>query len=359
MNVVFRVDASLKMGSGHVIRCLTLAKVLKEGGANVEFICRKHKGNLIGKICSNDFNVFRLDLPTKKIVDNSLFHSDWLEVTQLQDADDCINVLKIKKTDWLIVDHYSLDKNWQSKVKPYYKKLMVIDDLADREHQCDILLDQNLVVDMNSRYNHLVNDSCHRLLGPKFSLLQPIYGKLHGSANKRTLIKRIIISFGGCDNHNLTELFIRAFVNLNIVDIHVDVVLSKSSPNFKSVKNRVKGYLNIHLYSDLPSLAELMANSDLSIGASGATTWERLCLRLPSIVTTLAHNQEAVAHELHSRGLIHLIGSNKDVTIEKAERAIRYIIEQYRESSQMLEMHKIIDGMGSIYVSNTIFKLME
>ena len=359
MNIIFRVDASLQMGTGHVMRCLTLAQVLKDNGTDAEFICRKHEGDLIDKIRSSGFVVHELRVFEEIEFDNKLAHSHWLGATQQQDGDDCINILKAEKLDWLIVDHYALDEQWQKRLKPYYEKLMVIDDLADREHQCDLLLDQNLVVDMNSRYNHLVNNSCHRLLGPKFSLLQPIYGKLHGSANKRMLIKRIIISFGGCDNHNLTELFIRALVNLNIVDIHVDVVLSKSSPNFKSVKNRVKGYLNIHLYSDLPSLAELMANSDLFIGASGATTWERLCLRLPSIVTTLAHNQEAVAHELHSKGLIHLIGSNQDVTIEKAEHAIRYIIEQYRESCQMLEMHKIIDGMGSIYVSNTIFKLME
>ncbi len=356
MRVVFRVDASLEMGIGHVMRCLTLAQVLKENGANVEFICRKHKGNLIDKICSNDFNVFELELPTEKKVDDKLFHSHWLGVTQQQDADDCINALKLEETDWLIVDHYSLDKDWQRKIDPYYEKLMVIDDLADREHQCDILLDQNLVANMNSRYNNLIKSPCQRLLGPKFSLLQPIYGKLHKHVNKRELVKRIIISFGGSDVDNLTELFIKAFINLDVVDIHVDVVIGKNSPSFQSIQDRTKNYSNIHLHSDLPSLAKLMVNSDLAIGASGATTWERLCLRLPSIVVTLAYNQEAVANELHSRGLIHLIGSSKDVTIKKAEQTMRYMIDQHVESDKMVEIHKEIDGMGAKYVSRSIFK---
>jgi spore coat polysaccharide biosynthesis predicted glycosyltransferase SpsG len=74
MRIIFRVDASLQMGTGHVMRCLTLAEILKENGANVEFICRKHKGNLIDKIRSNGFNVFELELPAVNEVDNKLVY---------------------------------------------------------------------------------------------------------------------------------------------------------------------------------------------------------------------------------------------------------------------------------------------
>ena len=141
MKVVFRADASLAMGTGHVMRCLALAQALKDNKVNVEFICRKHKGSLIDKIRSNRLNVHELEVLEE--ADDKLAHSHWLGATQQQDADDCIEILKSEKIDWLIVDHYALDEQWQKKLKPYYEKLMVIDDLADRKHQCDILLDQN------------------------------------------------------------------------------------------------------------------------------------------------------------------------------------------------------------------------
>ena len=130
MKVVFRVDASIQMGTGHVMRCLTLAQVLKENGADTGFICRKHEGNLIDKIHSSGFNVHELEVIEELEVDNKLAHSHWLGATQQQDADDCIGILKKEKIDWLIVDHYAIDEDWQCKLKPYYEKLMVIDDLT-------------------------------------------------------------------------------------------------------------------------------------------------------------------------------------------------------------------------------------
>ena len=142
MNIAFRVDASLKIGHGHVMRCIALAKVLKENCSNVEFICRKHEGNLIDKVRSSEFNVHELEVFKEVEFDKKLAHSHWLGATQQQDADDCIDALKSTQVDWMVVDHYAINEQWEKILKPYYKKLMVIDDLADRKHQCDILLDQ-------------------------------------------------------------------------------------------------------------------------------------------------------------------------------------------------------------------------
>ena len=359
MKVVFRVDASLNMGTGHVMRCLTLAQVLKDNGANVEFICRKHEGNLIDKVRASEFIIHELEVFEETEVDDKLAHSCWLGATQQQDADDCIDILKAEKFNWLIVDHYALDSQWQKRLKPYYEKLMVIDDLADRKHNCNILLDQNLVSNMNCRYDDLVENSCQKLLGPKFALLQSAYSKLHKYAKVRTKVKRIIISFGGNDINNLTEFFIEAFINLNSSDISTDVVISKSSVNFKKIQEMVKNHTNIDLHSDLPSLAELMIKSDLAIGASGSTTWERLCLRLPSIVATLAYNQEETAAELHSRRLIYLIGSSKEVTVKNAEHAMRHFINHNKENEQMAKMYKKIDGRGVERVSKFILEYKE
>ena len=130
MKVIFRVDSSLKIGTGHVMRCLALAQVLKEHDVNVEFICRKHKESLIGKIRLSGFFVHELRVCKEVYFDNKLAHSHWLGATQQQDTDDCIDILKMENAHWLIVDHYGLDEKWEKSIKPYCENLMVIDDLS-------------------------------------------------------------------------------------------------------------------------------------------------------------------------------------------------------------------------------------
>ena len=171
MQVVFRVDSSLQIGSGHVMRCLTLAEGLRKNGADVIFICRKLTGNLASKISDSGFKVFELKLSDKKIIDDKLFHSKWLEVTQLLDSEQSKEIIKNIKPDWLIVDHYALDHEWELKLKPYVKYVMVIDDLADRRHECDLLLDQTLGRKKED-YDELVPKLCKMLLGTSFCLLR-------------------------------------------------------------------------------------------------------------------------------------------------------------------------------------------
>ena len=206
MNIIFRVDASLKMGTGHVMRCLTLAQVLKENSANVEFICRKHEGNLIDKIHSSGFNVHELEMLEEIEVGNKLAHSHWLGATQKQDADDCIGILKAEKSDWLIVDHYALDEQWQKRLKPYYEKLIVIDDLADRKHWCNILLDQTFGRQQED-YSALTPEGCELLLGSQYALLRPEFSKWRAYSLERRSkpkFKQLLINMGGVDVHNVT-----------------------------------------------------------------------------------------------------------------------------------------------------------
>ena len=230
MRVVIRVDASLKMGTGHVMRCLTLAEVLKENGADVEFICRKHEGNLINKIRSNGFNVFELDLPVANKVDNKLFHSPWLGTTQQQDAKDCIGTLQSAKADWLIVDHYGIDEDWQQDLKAYYDKLMVIDDLADREHQCDILLDQTFGRQQQD-YEELVPKSCELLLGSQFALLRPEFAKWRQYSLERRkypVFKQLLINMGGNDSENFTGEILKKLKECKLPNILEVIILMKA-----------------------------------------------------------------------------------------------------------------------------------
>ena len=349
LKVLFRVDASLAIGIGHVMRCLTLAQVLKENGVNVEFICRKHKGNLIDKIYAKGFIVHELELLEEIKVDNILTHSSWLGVTQQQDADDCINILKAEKFDWFIVDHYALDEQWQKRLKPYYEKLMVIDDLADRKHQCDILLDQTFGRQQED-YLVWITGGCELLLGSKYVLLRSEFSKWRSySIGRRSSLelKKLLINMGGVDIDNITEKVLDELKICNLSnDFHITVVMGGSAPYLENVRSKaITMPYKTEVKVDVDNMAEIMANSDIAIGAAGSTTWERCCLGLPTIQIVIAKNQLFLAETLAQYNVVKLVKEIKEITflLEKSSEWMKNV------GSSALE---ICDGMGSYKVFN-------
>ena len=318
MHVIFRTDASLKIGTGHVMRCITLAKALKENSVNVEFICRKHDGNLVNRIRSNGFSVYELDLLEGNVLDKKLSHSHWLGVTQQQDVDDCINILKSKKTNWIIIDHYALDEDWQNKLKPFCDKIMVIDDLADRKHQCDILLDQTFARQQED-YLILTPKNCQLLLGSQYALLRPEFSEWREFSLERRSkpeFKQLFINIGGVDVNNVTENILDRLELCNLSnDMSITVVMGGSAPYLESVKSKsITLPYKTEVKVDVGNMAELMANADIAIGASGATTWERCCLGLPTIQIIIAKNQITIAKSLSGLGAIKFLQSIKGVS---------------------------------------------
>ena len=353
LNVVFRVDASLKIGTGHVMRCLTLAQMLKENGVDVQFISRKHEGNLIDKIRSRGLNVYELDTSTNSAVDNKLEHSHWLETTQEQDADDCINILKAEKTDWLIIDHYALDEQWQKKLKPYYKKILVIDDLADRKHQCDILLDQTFGR-QNKDYKALVSKDCKLLLGSQYALLRPEFAKWRGYSLERRSnpkLKQFFINMGGIDVVNFTENILDELEICNLPnDLNIIVVMGENAPHLKSIKLKAdKLPYNTEIKVNVDNMAEIMANSDIAIGASGATSWERCCLGLPTIQIVIAENQKTIAKSLVKINAIKIFQDCRKLS--GIITAAKNWMVNVSDNSQ-----QICDGLGSIRVIKEILE---
>ena len=183
MNVVFRVDSSTQMGVGHLMRCLTLAGELKKRNHKITFICRELQGNIIDLI---KFKVIGLIGSSGFQVDD--LYLDLLGVTQEQDAEQVIRVLP-ENTDLLIVDNYALDEIWHKKLRQYTDKIIVIDDLADKNFDCDILLNQNLGSQVES-YQGKVSNDCELLLGSDYALLRPEFKELRGKAlEKRKKLK--------------------------------------------------------------------------------------------------------------------------------------------------------------------------
>jgi len=354
MKVFFRVDSSLKIGTGHVMRCLTLAQVLKENGANVEFICRKHEGSLIDKIRSIGFHVNELEVLDEIEVDAKLAHSHWLGATQQQDADDCIDILKAEKSDWLIVDHYALDEQWQKRLKPYYEELMVIDDLADRKHQCDVLLDQTFGRQQED-YSTLTPKGCKLLLGSQYALLRPEFFKWRSySIRRRSKVefKQLLINMGGVDADNITGSILDELKICNLPnDISITIVMGVSAPHLESVKLKaVTLPYKTEIKVDVGNMAEIMANADIAIGAAGATTWERCCLGLPTIQIVTAENQNTIAKSLAKKNAVKLLQDRKELSsmISDATGWMKDISDITRQIS---------DGQGLMRVASVIIDM--
>jgi UDP-2,4-diacetamido-2,4,6-trideoxy-beta-L-altropyranose hydrolase len=353
MKIVFRVDSSLKIGVGHVYRCLAIAHALQDQDScnSIDFICCNHKGNLIDLISSNGFNVFDLELPENCIVDDKLFYSHWLGVSQKLDSEECIHTLKQEEVDWLIVDHYGIDEDWEKELQKHCKKIMVIDDLSDRAHQCDILLDQTFGR-QKEEYKYLVKKSCRLLLGSQYATLRTDFFRWRKySIEHRSNFKfnQLLISMGGIDIDNFTGKVVQILDKCNLPnDIVIAVVVGKNFPHLKSIADKLS---NLKYKSEImvgvDNIAEVMANSDIAIGAAGGSTWERCCLGLPTIQILTADNQKYIANNLHSIKAIELIDN-----ISKIPLKIKKIVKSYKKIS--LISSSIVDGCGVQKVINCI-----
>jgi UDP-2,4-diacetamido-2,4,6-trideoxy-beta-L-altropyranose hydrolase len=368
MNIVFRVDASVEMGTGHVMRCLSLADGLKSKGAACFFVCRLHNGSLIDLIEQRGFTVFILE-STESYVPSDCSASNrdsllnfqyryWLGVNQSIDADQTMAAIKGLIIDWLVIDHYAIDSEWEVSLKKHCKKIMVIDDLANRSHVCDLLLDQSwLGLDSDSRYDGLVPKYCQKLLGPKYAIINQDYLISRNSASLRNgVIHRILIFFGGSDPANLTFnvfMALKAVLSKNII---LDVIVGRNYAHLAEIASEVNLRKNSYLYTPLPSLVELISRADLMIGAGGSTTWERMCVGLPAVVVSIADNQVPGNLALSKSGLINYVGEASLSTPGDICTQVQNCIDHpslMRAQSKL--MKTLVPGCGLQYLVDYIF----
>jgi UDP-2,4-diacetamido-2,4,6-trideoxy-beta-L-altropyranose hydrolase len=363
MRIVIRSDASLSIGSGHVVRCLTLADGLKEHGASVEFVSRLHPGHTCDLIEAHGFRVHRLPQMNSDFqTDPSPAHAAWLGTNWEVDCAETMTAIQERpgEWNWLVVDHYALDLRWEQQLRCAVSRIMVIDDLADRTHDCDLLVDQNLVRDYKSRYNGKTPGHSRLLLGPEYAILQRAYSDVRKRTHHRQgSIGEILIYFGGVDTENWTGRALSAFLNLNRSDIVLHVVVGCSDAQEQELRSRVTGEKNVFIYSNLPSLASLMSRADLAIGATGTTTWERLCLGLPTIVVALDDNQIAAAEELSRRGLIRWLGHKEKVDEDTIHHALNDLIAGGLNGEWSKDCREIVDGQGMNRVTLAMREISE
>jgi len=271
---VFRCDASAKIGVGHVMRCLTLADELSACGWRAAFVVSPETLNTVPALLTRGHDV--MPLPNGEMQDSDLLQTQF-ENLKIRYPSGC---------DWLVVDHYGLDAEFEGMCRNWAGSILVIDDLADRPHKCDTVLDMSLDHGIEKYADLLVKEGTF-LSGPRYALLRPQFRKSRQqslSRRKDNRLERLLISLGGTVSPQIIEEVL-AGVHESGLNLKVDVVgglCAGEPPQTDS---------NIHWYTGVDNMAVLMSQADLSIGAGGTTSWERCALGLPTVMLSLADNQ--------------------------------------------------------------------
>jgi UDP-2,4-diacetamido-2,4,6-trideoxy-beta-L-altropyranose hydrolase len=358
LRVAFRADASLDIGTGHVMRCLTLADALRERGAQCLFISRAHPGNLLAQIRQRGFEALELPTLANSRAEAQPAHAAWLGCRWEDDAQQTLQALTDRPQDWLVVDHYALDARWEQTMRPHATKLLVIDDLADRAHDCDVLLDQNLGRKTED-YATLVRENCGLLIGPAYALLRPEFAvtRQHSVARRaQPQLRHILITMGGVDKANITGRVLDALSDCALPpDCRITIVMGAQAPALNSVRRQATTLQwPTEVAVSVNNMATLMAESDLAIGAAGSTSWERCCLALPTLLFTIADNQKEAAQALASRQAVRLVELN-----EHLPASLKQEIDRLRTAPELLRhmstsASAITDGEGVARVLSTL-----
>lgn len=292
------------MGTGHFARCLALADEVKSAGADVRFVSRYLPAPQREALLGGGYGFTQLAAAPAAQPD-ALPHSAWLGTSQVQDARQTLDALAGERCDWLIVDHYALGARWESAARAGASRILAVDDLADRVHDCDLLLDQSAPADQAERYREKVPDHCGLLLGTRYALLRQEFAVARRHSNPRDgEVRRVLVFLGGADAEGYT---LPALDGLEALDLHgvaVDVVIGRLNPNAPQIEARcaARGF---RLHVQTARMAELMRDADLAVGAGGISTWERCCLGLPALTLCVAENQRRLIDDAATRGLVY------------------------------------------------------
>lgn len=337
-SILFRADGGAAIGSGHLRRCLSLAERLRDWGNDCLFVCRATDRSFNARVSDAGFSLVELPAGT---------------VPQLGDAEQTLAMSDASAPfDAVVVDHYGLDHVWEQAVRGAARRIVAIDDLADRRHDCDILLD--VAPGDPARYDHLVPAGCTKLLGPAYALLRPEFGKLRRSRDEGgKAVRRILISFGGVDPDDLTGTAIAAIRGV-LPHVAIDAVVTGLSPHREQLERRAAQDRDLFVHVDAAHMAELMRAADLAIGAGGSTSWERACMGLPSIVAVIAENQRITADALERLGCAVAVATGPGFDAELAR-----LVQLFSASPALLRLMSAaafatVDGRGVERVAGAI-----
>lgn len=304
MNVLIRTDASTALGTGHVMRCLAVAEQLRKRNCSVSFYMKESTDQMKYYVQQKSFRVV-----------NS-FHP----------------------VDLCLIDHYKIDRDWERKIRPFVKRIVVIDDLANRPHECDVLLDQNLVPNFTTRYDKLVPTACKKLLGLRYLILREEFIQERGKVLTRSgRVDRLLIFMGGTDPTNETIKLLRALRHVPTHFSHVDVVVGEGNEKREEIEELCTMY-EFHYHCQIDYMAKLIRRADFAIGAGGTAMWERCYLGLPTATVIIAKNQEESVTEADKQGLVWNIGHHEKTCPETYKGVLRKIPGMHQEIKMMSQL---------------------
>jgi UDP-2,4-diacetamido-2,4,6-trideoxy-beta-L-altropyranose hydrolase len=254
----------------------------------------------------------------------------------------------LREADWLVVDNYTLDACWENAMRSHARHLMVVDDLANRPHDCDLLLDQNYYRDLTFRYDGLLPDYARCLLGPEYILLRPEFSEARHNLRQRDgVVRRILVFFGGSDPLNITGKVLQALEYLQPSPLQVDVVVGGANPHREDIRTFCENHTWASYRHQISNMAELIATADLGIGAGGASMWERCALGLPTLTVVFAENQLHAAKDVAETGAILYLGWADSLSIDDYRLAVQNLLDNptrlRRASEAALDLVKTSD----------------
>lgn len=358
MRVLFRADANSEIGSGHLMRCLALARALRARGAECAFLARTEGlGSLVARIHDEGCAFIPL-LGADALgadVGDGLAHSHWLPGGYAADAARCAQALRdAVPADWLVVDHYALDHRWEATMACHARHVLAIDDLADRRHDCALLLDQNLIPDAVRRYDGLLDSSCECLLGPRFALLRDEFAldvSPPGPLREYGAEGRLLVMFGGGDLANLTLAVAETLIAMDWRE-PVDFVAGPLYSYLDTLQEAVAQLPHARLHAPAWDVAALMKGARLAIGSPGVSSWERCACALPSITIAQADNQEPIGRAVSEAGAHIYLGRAGDADTSRLAAEIQALWSspvRLREMSGIASA--ICDGHGAARVA--------
>ena len=338
------------------MRCLTLADALSERGAQSIFIFRPHADHLMDLIQHRGHRATALAPADDAFTPPAdPWYAEWLGTDWASDAAQTQQALGGQVVDWLVVDHYALDRRWEQTLRPHTQRIMAIDDLADRPHDCDLLLDQNLGHKTND-YCGLLSRHTQTLIGPGYALLRPEFAQWREQSLQRRAhpqLKNLLITMGGVDHANATGQVLSALTRCELpADLRITVVMGPAASWLAQVQAQAAAMPRpIQVLAGVDNMAQLMAESDLCIGAAGGSAWERCALGLPTLVVIVAANQHSGAMALQSHEAAWVAAD--------AQQLVAKISALFNKETQAAALQKMSQAAAKIATGNGASQVAE
>ena len=335
MHVAIRADASPAIGGGHIVRCLAIGEELVRRGHTITFLTAP--GTLDAVPALRDRGFAQEDIPAG--------------------ASPSETAARVASTgaDLVLFDHYGLGAEFESMARPI-APVAVIDDALNRAHDCDILVDPTLNR-LPADYAHLLPDLAIALTGTAYAPLRADFRRLRDQAVARrsrasTDATRVFVAFGATDPRGLTIPTTEALLT-ELPHVELDVLIGPAAPGRETLERLAAASGRVRALVDPPNLAEIMAEADLAVGASGTMSWERCCLGLPAVVVPVVDNQREIAVALSRFGAAIAIDTKEaDLPGRLAAGAAALARDAERRIGMGRLAAKVCDGRGAERVAD-------